>query len=115
MLQEKTLIRFESAKSRVSDLRYRDSYFPLEKKHNKVARFLKSLLCRLYLSLFGLATQAWDDRGSTLLSAVTAGIRSSWMSAIRKAANLPDPDSNVDSLAVCPDTQQEPNPQSPTT
>jgi hypothetical protein len=65
--------------------------------------------------LWRLTTQAWDDRGSTLLSAVTAGIRSSWMSAIRKAANLPDPDSNVDSLAVCPDAQQEPNPQSPTT
>ncbi|XP_026827895.1 protein outspread isoform X2 [Ooceraea biroi] len=64
---------------------------------------------------YGFQTVAWDDRGSTVLSAVTAGIRSSWMSAIRRAANLPDPDSNVDSLAVCPDTQQEPNPQSPTT
>ncbi|XP_025163841.1 protein outspread isoform X2 [Harpegnathos saltator] len=64
---------------------------------------------------YGFQTVAWDDRGSTVLSAVTAGIRSSWMSAIRRAANLPDPDSNnVDSLAVCPDTQQEANPQSPT-
>lgn len=50
-----------------------------------------------------------------MLSAVTAGIRSSWMSAIRRAANLPDPDGNVDSLTVCPDVQQEANPQSPTT
>jgi len=49
-----------------------------------------------------------------VLSAVTAGIRSSWMSAIRRAANLADPDSNVDSLTVCSDIQQE-NPQSPTT
>lgn len=60
-------------------------------------------------------TQAWDDRGSTVLSAVTAGIRSSWMSAIRRAANLADPENNVDSLTVCPDSQQETNPQSPTT
>jgi len=50
-----------------------------------------------------------------VLSAVTAGIRSSWMSAIKRAANLPDPDSNMDSLTVCSDTQQETNPQSPTT
>ncbi|XP_067206469.1 protein outspread isoform X4 [Linepithema humile] len=63
---------------------------------------------------YGFQTVAWDDRGTTVLSAVTAGIRSSWMSAIRKAANLPDPD-NVDSLTVCSDTQQEANPQSPTT
>ncbi|XP_014489456.1 PREDICTED: protein outspread isoform X3 [Dinoponera quadriceps] len=64
---------------------------------------------------YGFQTVAWDDRGSTVLSAVTAGIRSSWMSAIKRAANLPDPDSNnVDSLAVCPDTQQEAKPQSPT-
>ncbi|XP_018369558.1 PREDICTED: protein outspread isoform X4 [Trachymyrmex cornetzi] len=63
---------------------------------------------------YGFQTVAWDDRGSTVLSAVTAGIRSSWMSAIRRAANLPDPDSN-DSLTVCTDTQQETNPQSPTT
>ncbi|KAL0120206.1 hypothetical protein PUN28_008096 [Cardiocondyla obscurior] len=64
---------------------------------------------------YGFQTVAWDDRGSTVLSAVTAGIRSSWMSAIRRAANLPDPDNNVDSLTVCPDAQQETNPQSPTT
>ncbi|XP_032679665.1 protein outspread isoform X3 [Odontomachus brunneus] len=64
---------------------------------------------------YGFQTVAWDDRGSTVLSAVTAGIRSSWMSAIKRAANLPDPDgNNVDSLAVCSDTQQETNPQSPT-
>ncbi|KAL6255893.1 hypothetical protein P5V15_013134 [Pogonomyrmex californicus] len=63
---------------------------------------------------YGFQTVAWDDRGNTVLSAVTAGIRSSWMSAIRRAANLPDPDINVDSLTVCPDTQQETNPQSPT-
>ncbi|KMQ94700.1 protein outspread [Lasius niger] len=64
---------------------------------------------------YGFQTVAWDDRGSTVLSAVTAGIRSSWMSAIKRAANLPDSDSNVDSLTVCSDTQQETNPQSPTT
>ncbi|XP_072748607.1 protein outspread isoform X3 [Anoplolepis gracilipes] len=64
---------------------------------------------------YGFQTIAWDDRGNTVLSAVTAGIRSSWMSAIKRAANLPDSDSNVDSLTVCSDTQQETNPQSPTT
>ncbi|EFN72300.1 Protein outspread [Camponotus floridanus] len=64
---------------------------------------------------YGFQTVAWDDRGNTVLSAVTAGIRSSWMSAIKRAANLPDPDSNMDSLTVCSDTQQETNPQSPTT
>ncbi|XP_020282640.1 protein outspread isoform X2 [Pseudomyrmex gracilis] len=64
---------------------------------------------------YGFQTVAWDDRGNTVLSAVTAGIRSSWMSAIRRAANLPDPDSNVDSLTVCSDVQQETTPQSPTT
>ncbi|KZC13253.1 Protein outspread [Dufourea novaeangliae] len=63
---------------------------------------------------YGFQTVAWDDRGSTVLSAVTAGIRASWMSAIRRAANLPDPDSNVDSLAVCQDGQQDSTPQSPT-
>ncbi|XP_011881785.1 PREDICTED: uncharacterized protein LOC105569716 isoform X2 [Vollenhovia emeryi] len=64
---------------------------------------------------YGFQTVAWDDRGSTVLSAVTAGIRSSWMSAIRRAANLPDSDSNVDSVTICPDNQPETNPQSPTT
>ncbi|XP_053988582.1 protein outspread isoform X2 [Hylaeus volcanicus] len=61
---------------------------------------------------YGFQTVAWDDRGSTVLSAVTAGIRASWMSAIRRAANLPDPD-NADALAVCQDGQQD-TPQSPT-
>ncbi|XP_029033896.2 protein outspread isoform X2 [Osmia bicornis bicornis] len=63
---------------------------------------------------YGFQTVAWDDRGSTVLSAVTAGIRDSWMTAIRRAANLPDPDSNVDSLTVCQDSQQDNTPQSPT-
>ncbi|KAK1134042.1 hypothetical protein K0M31_011827 [Melipona bicolor] len=61
---------------------------------------------------YGFQTVAWDDRGSTVLSAVTAGIRASWMSAIRRAANLPDPDN--DSLTVCQDGQQDNTPQSPT-
>ncbi|XP_076227933.1 myosin phosphatase Rho interacting protein outspread isoform X3 [Nomia melanderi] len=64
---------------------------------------------------YGFQTVAWDDRGSNVLSAVTAGIRASWMSAIRRAANLPDPDSNTDSMSVCQDGQQENTPQSPTT
>ncbi|XP_076183646.1 myosin phosphatase Rho interacting protein outspread isoform X2 [Ptiloglossa arizonensis] len=63
---------------------------------------------------YGFQTVAWDERGSTVLSAVTAGIRASWMSAIRRAANLPDPDSNADALAVCQDGQQDNTPQSPT-
>ncbi|XP_076654466.1 myosin phosphatase Rho interacting protein outspread isoform X2 [Halictus rubicundus] len=63
---------------------------------------------------YGFQTVAWDDRGSTVLSAVTAGIRASWMSAIRRAANLPDPDSNADSMSVCQDGQQDNTPQSPT-
>ncbi|XP_076627210.1 myosin phosphatase Rho interacting protein outspread isoform X2 [Colletes latitarsis] len=63
---------------------------------------------------YGFQTVAWDDRGSTVLSAVTAGIRACWMSAIRRAANLSDPDSNADALAVCQDTQQDNTPQSPT-
>ncbi|XP_076387068.1 myosin phosphatase Rho interacting protein outspread isoform X2 [Megachile rotundata] len=62
---------------------------------------------------YGFQTVAWDDRGSTVLSAVTAGIRDSWMTAIRRAANLPDPDSNAD-LTVCQDSQQDNTPQSPT-
>ncbi|XP_043506324.1 girdin-like isoform X3 [Frieseomelitta varia] len=61
---------------------------------------------------YGFQTVAWDDRGSTVLSAVTAGIRASWMSAIRRAANLPDPDN--DSLTVCQDGQSDNTPQSPT-
>ncbi|XP_046820645.1 protein outspread isoform X3 [Vespa crabro] len=64
---------------------------------------------------YGFQTVAWDERGSTVLSAVTAGIRSSWMSAIRRAANLPDPDSNGESLPICSDNQQDINSQSPTT
>ncbi|XP_078044658.1 myosin phosphatase Rho interacting protein outspread isoform X3 [Augochlora pura] len=64
---------------------------------------------------YGFQTVAWDDRGSTVLSAVTAGIRASWMSAIRRAANLPDPESNADSMSVCQDGQQDNTPQSPTT
>nr|KAF7430079.1 hypothetical protein H0235_006477 [Vespula pensylvanica] len=64
---------------------------------------------------YGFQTVAWDERGSTVLSAVTAGIRSSWMSAIRRAANLPDPDSNGETLPMCSDNQQDTNPQSPTT
>ncbi|XP_015172858.1 PREDICTED: protein outspread isoform X3 [Polistes dominula] len=64
---------------------------------------------------YGFQTVAWDERGSTVLSAVTAGIRSSWMSAIRRAANLPDPDNNGESLPICSDNQQDTNPQSPTT
>lgn len=75
---------------------------------------MRSLEIKLYIYCFGFR-QAWDDRGNTVLSAVTAGIRSSWMSAIKRAANLPDPDNNMDSLTVCSDTQQETNPQSPTT
>ncbi|XP_076233527.1 myosin phosphatase Rho interacting protein outspread isoform X1 [Calliopsis andreniformis] len=63
---------------------------------------------------YGFQTVAWDERGSTVLSAVTAGIRASWMSAIRRSANLPDPDSNADSLTVCQDGQQDNTPQSPT-
>ncbi|XP_076674017.1 myosin phosphatase Rho interacting protein outspread isoform X7 [Andrena cerasifolii] len=63
---------------------------------------------------YGFQTVAWDERGSTVLSAVTAGIRASWMSAIRRAANLPDPDSNADSLTICQDGQQDNTPQSPT-
>ncbi|KAK9310721.1 hypothetical protein QLX08_000040 [Tetragonisca angustula] len=63
---------------------------------------------------YGFQTVAWDDRGSTVLSAVTAGIRASWMSAIRRAANLPDPDSSNDSLTVCQDGQPDNTPQSPT-
>ncbi|XP_043800645.1 protein outspread isoform X5 [Apis laboriosa] len=63
---------------------------------------------------YGFQTVAWDDRGSTVLSAVTAGIRASWMSAIRRAANLPDPDNGSDSLTVCQDAQQDNTPQSPT-
>lgn len=58
--------------------------------------------------------QTWDDRGTTVLSAVTAGIRSSWMSAIRKAANLPDQENNADSHAICQENQQDVNLQSPT-
>lgn len=68
-------------------------------------------------SLFFLRSKSWDDRGSTVLSAVTAGIRASWMSAIRRAANLPDPDNGSDSLTVCQDNnlaQQDNTPQSPT-
>ncbi|KAI4497164.1 hypothetical protein M0802_007648 [Mischocyttarus mexicanus] len=64
---------------------------------------------------YGFQTVAWDDRGNNVLSAVTAGIRSSWMSAIRRAANLPDPDNNGESLPICSDNQQDTNPQSPTT
>ncbi|XP_016911246.2 protein outspread isoform X7 [Apis cerana] len=63
---------------------------------------------------YGFQTVAWDERGSTVLSAVTAGIRASWMSAIRRAANLPDPDNGNDSLTVCQDAQQDNTPQSPT-
>ncbi|XP_017767093.1 PREDICTED: protein outspread-like isoform X2 [Eufriesea mexicana] len=63
---------------------------------------------------YGFQTVAWDDRGTTVLSAVTAGIRASWMSAIRRAANLPDPDSSSDSLTVCQDGQPDTTPQSPT-
>ncbi|XP_043469870.1 protein outspread-like isoform X2 [Leptopilina heterotoma] len=62
---------------------------------------------------YGFQTVTWDDRGTTILSAITGGIRSGWMSAIRRAANLPDPESNVDSH-VCQDNQQDVNPQSPT-
>jgi hypothetical protein len=36
--------------------------------------------------------QAWDDR-RYVLSAVTAGIRANWMSALRKAAGLQEPPS----------------------
>ncbi|XP_012265785.2 protein outspread isoform X2 [Athalia rosae] len=65
---------------------------------------------------YGFQTVTWDDRGTTVLSAVTAGIRSSWMSAIGDAANLPDPENNVDSRSACPqENQQDTNPQSPTT
>ncbi|XP_066599345.1 protein outspread isoform X3 [Prorops nasuta] len=64
---------------------------------------------------YGFQTVAWDDRGSTVLSAVTAGIRSSWISAIRRAANLPDPDKDSQS-SHCQDVhRQDSNPQSPTT
>lgn len=34
--------------------------------------------------------QTWDDR-RYVLSAVTAGIRSNWMAAIRRAAGIPEP------------------------
>ncbi|XP_024940754.1 protein outspread isoform X5 [Cephus cinctus] len=64
---------------------------------------------------YGFQTVTWDDRGTTVLSAVTAGIRSSWMSAIRRSANLPDPENSVDGHVVCQETQPEANPQSPTT
>ncbi|KAJ8679599.1 hypothetical protein QAD02_015386 [Eretmocerus hayati] len=69
---------------------------------------------------YGFQTVTWDDRGSTVLSAVTAGIRSSWMSAIRRAANLPDPPTTLDLVGACPDvslsqSQQESHAQSPTT
>ncbi|XP_043274219.1 protein outspread isoform X2 [Venturia canescens] len=65
---------------------------------------------------YGFQTVTWDDRGTTLLSAVTAGIRSSWMSAIRRAANLPDPIENpVDGGHVaCQNNQADPKRQSPT-
>lgn len=36
--------------------------------------------------------QAWDER-RYVLSAVTAGIRANWMSALRKAAGLQEPPS----------------------
>ncbi|XP_012272880.1 protein outspread isoform X2 [Orussus abietinus] len=66
---------------------------------------------------YGFQTVTWDDRGTTVLSAVTAGIRSSWMSAIRRAANLPDPEngSNVDLHGVCQESQQEMSSQLPAT
>ncbi|XP_033225493.1 protein outspread isoform X3 [Belonocnema kinseyi] len=63
---------------------------------------------------YGFQTVTWDDRGTTIFSAITGGIRSSWMSAIRRAANLPDPEANLDSQ-VCQEHQQDVNPQSPTT
>lgn len=75
---------------------------------------LDDLLYSLFFFFFFLRSKAWDERGSTVLSAVTAGIRASWMSAIRRAANLPDPDNGNDSLTVCQDAQQDNTPQSPT-
>ncbi|XP_014212324.1 uncharacterized protein LOC106642148 isoform X2 [Copidosoma floridanum] len=64
---------------------------------------------------YGFQTITWDDRGTTVLSAVTAGIRANWMSAIRKAANLPDPDNNpLDSHTNCQERQEEMSIQSPT-
>jgi hypothetical protein len=41
----------------------------------------------LYIKYILVAFQAWDDR-RYVLSAVTAGIRANWMSALRKAAGL---------------------------
>ncbi|XP_046620410.1 protein outspread isoform X1 [Neodiprion virginianus] len=58
---------------------------------------------------YGFQTVTWDDRGTTVLSAVTAGIRSSWMTAIGKATNLPNPE------VKCPENEQDANPESPTT
>ncbi|XP_069672228.1 protein outspread isoform X4 [Periplaneta americana] len=41
---------------------------------------------------YGFQTLTWDDR-RYVLSAVTAGIRANWMSAVRRAAGLQDPSS----------------------
>ncbi|XP_063972956.1 protein outspread isoform X2 [Diachasmimorpha longicaudata] len=57
---------------------------------------------------YGFQTVTWDDRGTTVFSAVTAGIRSSWVSAIRRAANLSDSDDViVDNHILCHGNQQQ--------
>ncbi|XP_011297209.1 protein outspread isoform X2 [Fopius arisanus] len=65
---------------------------------------------------YGFQTVTWDGRGTTVFSAVTAGIRSSWVSAIRRAANLLDTDDViVDGLLCHGNQQQDPSKsQSPT-
>ncbi|XP_015114889.1 protein outspread isoform X2 [Diachasma alloeum] len=57
---------------------------------------------------YGFQTVTWDSRGTTVFSAVTAGIRSSWVSAIRRAANLSDSDDViVDNHILCHGNQQQ--------
>lgn len=68
--------------------------------------------CNRRLDIECFLFQTWDDRGTTVLSAVTAGIRSSWMTAIKRAANLSDPDDPVD--VSCQDGSIDAKPQSPT-
>ncbi|XP_067013122.2 protein outspread [Anabrus simplex] len=48
---------------------------------------------------YGFQTTTWDDR-RYVLSAVTAGIRNNWMSAIRRAASLQEPPTHDTTLSV---------------
>ncbi|XP_011502573.1 PREDICTED: protein outspread [Ceratosolen solmsi marchali] len=61
---------------------------------------------------YGFQAITWNKQHSMILSAVTAGIRSSWISAIRRAANLPILENNYKPYSLCKIRKQDVNNQS---